>query len=264
MTTIWAAPATTYSGTLRVPVDTGESGTPVHIPMTAIENGFYKGTGSNSINIKASTADKGSAIAIGNSAVASGVSGDETFNSFYPIAIGEQAKAYNNGSISIGFTATSGESTTNFSKGAIAIGNTAEATKRHAVALGNESSATGINAVALGDQTTSSGIKSIAIGNACSATGSRSIAIGDLPTSSHDNSIAIGGSTVATSAINQFTFGDLLFRFGSFAVADLPTASSYTGHVVYCSDGDAGSPCLAVSNGANWLRVALGTAVSAT
>lgn len=29
-------------------------------------------------------------------------------------------------------------------------------------------------------------------------------------------------------------------------------------------DGDAGRPCLAVNNGTNWLRVALGSAVSAT
>ena len=35
-------------------------------------------------------------------------------------------------------------------------------------------------------------------------------------------------------------------------VADLP------------SDGDGGDPCLAVDNGTNWVRVNLGSAVSAT
>ena len=34
------------------------------------------------------------------------------------------------------------------------------------------------------------------------------------------------------------------------------------GDVAYISDGDGGSPCLAVHNGTNWLRVALGSAIS--
>lgn len=38
----------------------------------------------------------------------------------------------------------------------------------------------------------------------------------------------------------------------SFAVADLPTASDYEGQLVYCSDGAAGDPCLAFSDGTNW------------
>lgn len=40
--------------------------------------------------------------------------------------------------------------------------------------------------------------------------------------------------------------------------------SNAAGDVVYCSDGDGGSPCLAVYTGTDWLRVALGTAISAT
>ena len=36
------------------------------------------------------------------------------------------------------------------------------------------------------------------------------------------------------------------------------------GKVVYCTDGDGGSPCLAVDNGSSWLRINLGAAVSAT
>ncbi len=36
------------------------------------------------------------------------------------------------------------------------------------------------------------------------------------------------------------------------------------GRLVYVSNGDAGSPCLAVSNGSSWLRINLGSAVSAT
>lgn len=36
------------------------------------------------------------------------------------------------------------------------------------------------------------------------------------------------------------------------------------GDIVYCFDGDDGDPCLAVYNGTDWLRIALGTAISAT
>ena len=49
----------------------------------------------------------------------------------------------------------------------------------------------------------------------------------------------------------------------SFAVAGLPSAGT-AGKVVYCTNGDGGSLCLAVDNGSAWLRVNLGSAVSAT
>lgn len=44
--------------------------------------------------------------------------------------------------------------------------------------------------------------------------------------------------------------------------ADYP-AGSWTGGVAYCTNGDSGSPCLAVSNGLAWKRVALGATISA-
>lgn len=34
------------------------------------------------------------------------------------------------------------------------------------------------------------------------------------------------------------------------------------GDVVYCSNGDAGSPCLAVYTGTDWLRISVGSAIS--
>ena len=48
-----------------------------------------------------------------------------------------------------------------------------------------------------------------------------------------------------------------------FTVATAPAAASCLGQVIYVSDGDTGSPCIAVSNGTNWLRIALGTAIAA-
>ena len=49
----------------------------------------------------------------------------------------------------------------------------------------------------------------------------------------------------------------------NFTVSTLPTNGT-TGRIVYVSDGDGGNPCLAVDNGTNWVRVNLGSAVSAT
>ena len=40
----------------------------------------------------------------------------------------------------------------------------------------------------------------------------------------------------------------------AYTVGTAPTASSYTGGLIYVSNGDAGSPCLAYSNGSNWIR----------
>lgn len=56
------------------------------------------------------------------------------------------------------------------------------------------------------------------------------------------------------------------FTLASYTVAELASdypASAHANAVVYCVNGDAGSPCLAVSNGTNWLRIALGAAVAA-
>jgi hypothetical protein len=53
-------------------------------------------------------------------------------------------------------------------------------------------------------------------------------------------------------------------QFPSFTVATLPSAASHNGRFVYVSNGNAGQPCLAQSNGTSWLRIAPGSAVSAT
>jgi hypothetical protein len=55
------------------------------------------------------------------------------------------------------------------------------------------------------------------------------------------------------------------FTLSSYTVAELATdypASQYMNAVVYCVNGDTGSPCLAVSDGTNWRRVVFGAAVA--
>ena len=65
------------------------------------------------------------------------------------------------------------------------------------------------------------------------------------------------GSASITAALDD------AIRADSYTVATLPTASAHTGKLIYVSNGAAGSPCLAYSNGTSWLRITLGTAVAA-
>lgn len=50
---------------------------------------------------------------------------------------------------------------------------------------------------------------------------------------------------------------------GTTTLEALVTAGDViAGDVAYCSDGDAGSPCLAVYDGTAWKRIAFGTAIA--
>lgn len=48
----------------------------------------------------------------------------------------------------------------------------------------------------------------------------------------------------------------------TYAVATVPSAADHAHGIIYVSNGAAGSPCLAYSNGTNWLRVLIGAAVA--
>ena len=83
---------------------------------------------------------------------------------------------------------------------------------------------------------------------------------------SFENTLSLDGSTPNTMAADLDLDGNALLngRVGlkSYTVAGLPTAVGKTGQVVYVSNGDSGSACIAVSNNTSWLRIALGAAVS--
>ena len=49
----------------------------------------------------------------------------------------------------------------------------------------------------------------------------------------------------------------------NFTVSELP-ANGTSGRLVFVSNGDGGNPCLAVDDGTNWVRVNLGSTVSAS
>ena len=53
-------------------------------------------------------------------------------------------------------------------------------------------------------------------------------------------------------------------RFALYNMETLPAAANFSNHMILVTNGDAGQPCLAVSNGTSWLRIPLGAAVSAT
>jgi hypothetical protein len=56
-----------------------------------------------------------------------------------------------------------------------------------------------------------------------------------------------------------------LWRPPVYTVATAPSAAQATaGAMIYVSDGAAGSPCLAMSNGTSWLRLTSGAAIAAS
>lgn len=69
------------------------------------------------------------------------------------------------------------------------------------------------------------------------------------------------GSRSQQEHFDRVTTGEAI-RFASFAVEDLPDAADHEGRIVRVEDGDAGSPCLAISDGTDWLVIALGAAVA--
>ncbi len=68
---------------------------------------------------------------------------------------------------------------------------------------------------------------------------------------------SLGTPTVTVPSISATSI-----TLESYTVSNLPSHSA--GRLIYVSNGDAGSPCLAASNGSSWLRINLGSAVSAT
>ena len=87
-------------------------------------------------------------------------------------------------------------------------------------------------------------------------------------TTTSDARSALGLGTIATQASNSIsvtggTMSGVLTTLPSYAVSSLPSAGT-VGRIVFCTDGDSGSKCLAVDDGTAWKRVALGATVSAT
>lgn len=77
------------------------------------------------------------------------------------------------------------------------------------------------------------------------------------------NNLATSGTLSLTPATNRVEITDIL-NLSPLTTAQATAKSSQSGDVAYISDGDAGDPCIAVYDGTDWLRVSLGSAISAT
>ncbi len=66
----------------------------------------------------------------------------------------------------------------------------------------------------------------------------------------------LGTPTVTINAISATSI-----TLENYTVSSAPTNGT-TGRIIYVSNGDSGSPCLAVDNGTNWKIVALGATIS--
>lgn len=78
-------------------------------------------------------------------------------------------------------------------------------------------------------------------------------------------STTFSGPVTSTGGFVGGVTGDVvgLVQVPTYTVATAPSAASIAGTIVYVSDGLAGAPCLAVSDGTDWISPA-GTAISAT
>jgi len=76
--------------------------------------------------------------------------------------------------------------------------------------------------------------------------------------------VRIGGpeTVLANLRVVGQQMNDLPVGLPTHTVASVPAAASHTGRLIYVSNGAAGSPVVAFSNGTNWLRVDTLAAIS--
>lgn len=68
-------------------------------------------------------------------------------------------------------------------------------------------------------------------------------------------------------ALDAFPYGMQIggtVKLPLYSVASAPSATTTYGHIIAVTNGNAGALCLAMSDGGNWKRIALGATISAT
>jgi len=91
---------------------------------------------------------------------------------------------------------------------------------------------------------------------------SGSIQLYNATTATTNTNISFDGWS---TTINNFLTLNWIVRLGQIDTATLNALGFQgEGSTAYCSDGDAGSPCLAVFDGTNWRRISFGAAISTT
>lgn len=78
-------------------------------------------------------------------------------------------------------------------------------------------------------------------------------------------STTFSGPVTSTNGFVGDVTGEVtgLVTVPTYTVAGAPDATTGAGQVIYVSDGAAGSPILAFSDGTNWLRSDTGAAIAA-
>ncbi len=175
----------------------------------------------------------------------------EDYNS---VAIGSLSVARGRDSIAIGINSNVGDRGTN---------------EQNDIAIGDSAQVTGNNAIGLGASCVADGIHAIAIGGA-QATASSSVAIGRSVVNTIADSVRLGRDSSGTGVDNVLHLKDkgrlhlegdnAAYNLPSYTVATVPTGSE--GDMIYVTDGDAGSKCVAVFDGSNWKVVSLGATIS--
>ena len=74
------------------------------------------------------------------------------------------------------------------------------------------------------------------------------------------------GPVVSTGGFTGDVTGDVvgLVQVPTYTVATAPSAASIAGSLIYVSDGAAGNPILAFSNGTDWKRSDTGATIAAS
>lgn len=90
-----------------------------------------------------------------------------------------------------------------------------------------------------------------------------------LITTAFNNTLSLDGSTPnamqADLDMNGYSILNGTYTLKEYTVSNAPQASSSNkGLLIYVSDGDSGSPCLAVSDGSTFRRISLGSTISTT
>lgn len=53
-----------------------------------------------------------------------------------------------------------------------------------------------------------------------------------------------------------------LHTLPTFTVGTVPAAASFPRRLIHVSDGDAGNPCIAISDGTDWKRIVIGATIA--
>lgn len=88
---------------------------------------------------------------------------------------------------------------------------------------------------------------------------------GKIPNTQLPNTItsSVGTNLILSPDQGRVSVNDILL-LNPKTVTELNALTSVEGDIAYCSNGDAGSKCVAVYDGSNWKVISLGSTISAT